>query len=93
MWISSTNNTVASLVVQDGTTIDLRPHLRDGMTEAVDIATNAHEVIDRFSGVEKVQSIIRIVLGDNPVKLQRAKGKHDLGAQFPYLLAYVDDLR
>jgi hypothetical protein len=46
------------------------------MAEALGIATDAYEALERFPSDEKVQSTIQILLGGDAHKVQRAKGKY-----------------
>jgi hypothetical protein len=85
----------ASVKLNGGTVIDIRSRLQDAMREALDIATNAMEVIDQHSGDTNVQNIIRIVLGGDPAKVSSARGaytSHVVGHYITVLRIFVTRL-
>ncbi|KAF1841196.1 uncharacterized protein K460DRAFT_359716 [Cucurbitaria berberidis CBS 394.84] len=63
--------------LQGGNIIDVTRRIETAMHEAIEMAENAFEVMDRESTNPKVQEMIKIVLGDDTDKFRRGKAMED----------------
>jgi hypothetical protein len=74
-YLTWAKHAAAPMSLKGEVKIDMTAPIRSAMADAIDMAKNAHEAMDRFSADSKVQEICKIALGDDQIKLARAKGK------------------
>jgi hypothetical protein len=72
-----TQTILDSVALAGNIRLNATPHIANAMANAIKIATSALMALDVYPEDPKVKEMCRTILGDDPIKLARAKGKSD----------------